>query len=104
MWRAKDTAQHCRAHRQVTTNLAVMKALLDNGADVNAKSSRSSALRRVSWHRRWAAKLLSGCNGTALEKASKMGHAVVVSLLLDNGATADVEGRYEYGTALQAAS
>lgn len=36
-------------------------------------------------------------NGTTLERASKRGHAVVVSLLLDNGANFNAEGRYEYG-------
>lgn len=61
---------------------AVVKNLLDKGADVNTQG---------------------GGYGNALQAASVRGHKEVVQLLLDKGADANTQGG-DYGNALQAAS
>jgi ankyrin repeat protein len=60
---------------------AMVKMLLDKGADINAQS---------------------GQYGNALQAASSRGHEAVVRLLLDKGADVNAQGG-EYGNALQAA-
>jgi ankyrin repeat protein len=61
---------------------AIVKLLLENGAEVNAEG---------------------GKYGNALQAASFRGNEAIVKLLLENGAEVNAEGG-EYGNALQAAS
>lgn len=92
----------------------VLKLLLDQGADVNARSGQyGNALQAASGggHERSVRLLLAGgahvnakspsC-GNALQAASEGGHEQVVKLLLDSGAYVNAQGG-PYGSALESA-
>jgi ankyrin repeat protein len=94
--------------------IEVARALIENGADVNAKWRDGNALHAASinGHQEIVQLLLNeGANidasgeryGTALQAASYVGFQEIVQLLLNEGANIDASGG-RYGTALQAAS
>lgn len=94
-----------------------VRFLWDNGADVNASTSRflypTALLAASAWGRQEIVQLLldkgadvnvqGGDDGTALQAASSHGHREIVQSLLDKGADVNAQGG-RYGTALQAAS
>jgi hypothetical protein len=99
----------------VTGHEAVVKLLLNEGADVNAQGGHyGNALQAAlaTGHEAVVKLLLDkgadvnaqgGDYGNALQAASERGHEVVVKLLLDKGVDANAQGGH-YGNALQAAS
>ena len=96
-------------------NEAIVKLLLENGAEVNAEGGEyGNALQAASHEGNDATvKLLlengaevnaeGGKYGNALQAASYMGNEAIVKLLLENGADVNAEGG-EFRNALQAAS
>ena len=96
-------------------NEAIVKLLLENGAEVNAEGGEyGNALQAASYNGdELIVKLLlengaevnaeGGEYGNALQAASLMGNETIVKMLLENGAEVNAEGG-EYGNALQAAS
>jgi ankyrin repeat protein len=97
-----------------TGHEAVVRLLLDEGADVNVQGRYfGTALQaaslighevivRLLLDRGADVNVQGGLYGTALQAASLIGHEVIVRLLLDRGADINIQGG-EYGTALQAA-
>jgi len=94
---------------------AVVRLLLDAGANVNAQGGKyGNALQAASYRGHGAVVRLlfdaganvnaqGGFNGNALQAASYKGHEAVVRLLFDAGANVNAQGGF-YGNALQAAS
>ncbi|KAJ4379967.1 hypothetical protein N0V86_004273 [Didymella sp. IMI 355093] len=96
-------------------NEAMVRVLLDNGADVNMQDGRYGTAILIASARghKEVAKLLldrgadinlqGGNYGNALQAAAVDGHKDVVELLLDRGANINLQGGY-YGNALYAAA
>ena len=114
MHREDVTATHCR-RRPLEVHEAIVKLLLEKGADVNAQGGRHGhALQAASFGGHEAImKLLlekgadvnaqGGRHCHALQAASFGGHEAIVKLLLEKGADVNAQGGWN-ANALQAAS
>ena len=111
-WRGGVYGNALQAAASNNGDEAVIRLLLDWGADVNAKGGvHSYSLLAAVWFGQEAAVRLlldrvsaEGINGNALAVASKNGHEAVVRLLLDRGVGVNAQGEGDHHNAMQAAS